>query len=204
MSSTQAIANFQAKLESLSFKEGEEWENHISLFLSMLDELAAQYQVMDDSEKVTKLLRTLPASFNALAMASTLTTTTFDELFSAVQANIGRRKNLGMCNKASSSIIQGPSAQLADGFQNIESPSGNYTSGRGRGRGNFKFRRVGSGHRGRGRGGRRGIRYHYDSHGFHYCHKPGHFIKFCLLRQQIEGSVQHRSQLINHNASRNQ
>lgn len=50
---------------------------------------------MDDSEKITKLLRTLPVSFDALGMVSSLGTNTFEEITNTVSANIENRKKLG-------------------------------------------------------------------------------------------------------------
>lgn len=179
MSSTQAVANLQAKLESLSFKEGQSWESHISSFMSILDELAAQDQVMTESEKVTKILRTLPSSFDALAMASSLNENSFDQIVNAVQANIERRKKIGIWNKEANNSTGTPSAQYADGSVM------NYSSANNRGRGGRG--RYGRGRRG-GRGGRGRFHFNTNSRTCHYCGKPGHFIKFCRLRISDEAS----------------
>lgn len=44
MSSTEKIENLQAKLQVLSFKYGEDLKNHVSKFVSIADEFAAQDQ----------------------------------------------------------------------------------------------------------------------------------------------------------------
>lgn len=80
MSSTQAVANLHSNLEGMFFKEGGDWEKHLSGFLSILDDLGARNQAVDDFKKVTKFLRNLPASFDALSIYSSLGTNTFDEI----------------------------------------------------------------------------------------------------------------------------
>lgn len=52
-------------------------------------------QVLNNSEKVTKILRTLPESFDSLAMASSSNKNTFEEIINAVKANIERKKKIG-------------------------------------------------------------------------------------------------------------
>lgn len=88
ISFTQAIANLQGKREALTFKDGDDWERHISSFVSIINELAAQDQAFIDAEKVTKILRTLPESFVSLAMASSLNENSFDQIVNAAQRNI--------------------------------------------------------------------------------------------------------------------
>lgn len=54
MPSTQAVANLQAKLESMSFKEGGESGKDLSEFLWTADEVGSQDQVMDETDKTNK------------------------------------------------------------------------------------------------------------------------------------------------------
>lgn len=91
-SSSQAIANLHVKLETMQFEENKDWDKHISSFLNIVDELASLNQEISETEKVTKLFRTLPATFDALAMASSLSTRSFEEILNAVSANIERKK----------------------------------------------------------------------------------------------------------------
>lgn len=173
MSSSQAVAKLQAKLESLIFKEGEDWDKHVSKFLSIIDELAAQDQTLSNSEKVTKILRTLPESFASLAMASSLNQNTFEEIVNAVQANIERKKKLGTWK--SSAETPGPSVNFSDGNFSQQNTNRN---GRGRGHGRGRGRGCGRGGRGRG-----GYFNQGDARTCHYCGKRDHFIKFaaCAL-----------------------
>lgn len=78
-SSTQAITNIQGRLEFFSFKDGEECDKHMFLFLSFIDERRTLDQVVSIKEKVRKLLRPLPASLNPLAMASSLESNNLDK-----------------------------------------------------------------------------------------------------------------------------
>lgn len=84
ISSKQKTANLQAKLEFFSFKDGDDWEKHVSTFLSIIDERASEGKALTDAEKVTKLLRTPPESFDPLEMASSLNENSFDEIVGAV------------------------------------------------------------------------------------------------------------------------
>lgn len=54
MNSTQAVAKLQEKIETMSFKEGGDWEKNVSDFLSTFDELGAQNQTIKDNFKETK------------------------------------------------------------------------------------------------------------------------------------------------------
>lgn len=118
----------------------------VSSFLSIFEELVGQDKVLNESEKVTKILRTLPTSLNAFEMASSLKNSFYD-IISVVQANIELRRKLRMVNKNSSnSCIAGPSSNLVDGT-NRGQYFASVNLGRGRGRGR---RRVNRGNRGRG------------------------------------------------------
>lgn len=99
MSSTKSIANLLAKLESLTFKEGQDRESRVSILLTIIGELAAQDQNMTDASNVTKIMRTPPPSFDALATALTLNENSFHQMVNAVQADIERRVKIGTRNQ---------------------------------------------------------------------------------------------------------
>lgn len=68
----EAIANLQAKMEYLYFKECRDWDQHVFEFLSVVDQLGVQDQVISDSTKVIRILRTLRTWFDILAEISSL------------------------------------------------------------------------------------------------------------------------------------
>lgn len=49
----EAIANPQAKMEAKMFKEGGDWEMHLSEFLSILDEIRSQDHVIVETVKIS-------------------------------------------------------------------------------------------------------------------------------------------------------
>lgn len=104
---------------------------HVSTFLSIIDELAAQDQTLTDAEKETKILRALLDYFHALKMASSLNENSFNEIVTAVQANIEHKKKRGFF-KPSNTTQSGLQAQLADGsncFPNIDRNSSGHGNG---------------------------------------------------------------------------
>ena len=143
---------------------------------------------MSDADKGTKILRTLPPSFDALAMESSSNSNTFDEIINAVQANIERQNKLGLWKPSSggpstpSPSVNFPYGSFIDGDK-----TGNYHRGRGRGR-----ERGTRGGRGGGKGGRFRPGNSNDSRTCHYCGRSGHFIKVCRFRLSDEFSGQIR------------
>lgn len=114
MSSTQSVTNLQIKIKYLSFREGDNWDEHVSFFLYTLDELVAQDQLLFDADKEKEMLRTLPQLFNAMEMTSDLNNTTFDQIVNAIQRNIERKKCLGTREKNNAIFPQvGTSSRLA-------------------------------------------------------------------------------------------
>lgn len=63
----------------MKLQKSQEWENHVLLFLTIRDKLAAQDKNMTNAAKVTKILCTIPLFFDALAMASTLNKNSFHQ-----------------------------------------------------------------------------------------------------------------------------
>ena len=90
ISSTQAAANLIAKFYSLELKDGDYWDKHKASFMLVIDELANHDNVVSDTEKVKRLLRTLPASLESISVACSLGSNIFDEITAAVK--IERRK----------------------------------------------------------------------------------------------------------------
>lgn len=88
----------------------------MSKVLSADDELGAQDQVIDNSDKVKNLPQSLPVSFRALAMASTLGTNTLDDRNNDVSANIEHRKKFGNWKEG----ILTPLAHFFDGNETEE------------------------------------------------------------------------------------
>lgn len=169
-SSTQKIANLHQKLDNLMYDESTNFDKHISNFLSIIDELASLDQLIQESDKATKLIRSLPPSFDALAMATSVNKLNFDELVTAIHANIERRRKSS--NKHDAPRLQAYTSRA---------PGLHSTSFRGRGRGNSYRGRRG----GRGRGGSNISR--ANGRACHYCGKEGHFIRFCRMKMMDEG-----------------
>ena len=172
--SGQAVQNLRQKLDSLVFEDNKSWIEHVSSFLRICEELATYDVELTETEKTSKLIRSLPSSFSPLAMVSTMTTTTFEKVVSAVEAEISRRSN--------------PKNPQRDSKPQVEK-SANQASRGGRRRGRGGFGRGFRGRRGgyyRGRGGRSGQRDRFPV--CHYCGKPGHFINVCRTRIADENS----------------
>lgn len=142
MLSTKAIDNPHTNIESISFKDGEDFDKHVSKCLSILDKFSEQYQVLSNADKVTKIISTLPESFDSLEMVSLLNENTFKQTVNAGQANKERKKKLGTWKTSSSSA--GTSSNLVDGNK---FSTNNINRGRGR------RRRRGRGRANRGRKG---------------------------------------------------
>lgn len=175
--STHAVANLHLRLDNLVFDENKSFEEHFSKFLTLFDELSSLDQHMTKQEKVTKLIRSPPPSFDVLAMALSVNETTFENLISAVQVKIERRKKL----RSSSQTCPSNQAYMVSNEPSFQPNQSNNKSGF-NGRGGYS----GSGRDGRGgRGGRRGFRArggrigkYRENRTCHYCGMPGHFIKF--------------------------
>lgn len=84
------IQNVKQKLDSLIYSD---FEKHVAAFLSIVGELANYDSDISETEKTSKVLRSLPPSFAPLAMVSSLQDLTFDKVVNAVQAKIAQRSN---------------------------------------------------------------------------------------------------------------
>lgn len=141
-SATQAIANLLQKLDNLKYNESKSWDDHVSKFLSIVDEFGSFDQSLTDSDKVTKIIRSLPLVFDPFAKSSSVNGTTFDSLVLAVRENIERRKKLlGNSSESASD------ATMKANFGNSNTYGRKNFRGRG-GRGRDRY-----GGRGRGHGG---------------------------------------------------
>jgi len=92
-SNQQAIQNIKNTLDALQFLDGNDWNAHVTKFMTMVGELATYDEELSEKEKVSKLLRSLPNSFSPLAMVSHISSISLDGLINAVQAEISRRSN---------------------------------------------------------------------------------------------------------------
>ena len=89
---TQAIQNLRLELDSLLYKDGEDWDKHYSKFMNIVAQLASQGEDMSEKDKVSRLVRTLPESLSTIAMIATLLGS-LDKVESAVRAELDWKKN---------------------------------------------------------------------------------------------------------------
>ncbi len=189
-----AIINLKLQLDSLVYDEKKDFSVHVNKFLAICDELASYGEEIDQKDKSSKLIRSLPPSFSALAMVTSVTETSFDKIAEAVKAELARRSNPN--NPQSRNTTQSSAqAFFAQTFQTIGARGGQghwRSSGRGRWRGRG-YRESSS----RGRGGHYNRHYSNDRQSGEgegrvmpcfYCGKPGHFIRTCLIKQADERS----------------
>ncbi len=71
--STQAMLNLKQELDSLMFDEKKDLAVHVNKFVAICDELSSYGEEIDAKDKSSKLIRSLPASFSALAMVTSVT-----------------------------------------------------------------------------------------------------------------------------------
>lgn len=79
----QAMTNLHNRLNSCSYDELSLWENHLSLFTWIIEELASFDQELLEEEKVASLTRYLPYSFDPLDIVSSMMNMYFDRLISS-------------------------------------------------------------------------------------------------------------------------
>ena len=89
----QAVQNLKNELDALIYKDGADWNTHVPSFLVTAGKFAAFEVELTEKDKVSRLLRSLPASFSPLAMVSHLADASFNKIVNAVQAEIPRRSN---------------------------------------------------------------------------------------------------------------
>ena len=92
-SNAQAVQNLKNELDALIYKDGADWNAHVTSFLSVAGKLAAFDVELTEKDKVSRLIRSLPTSFSPLAMVSHLTDASFNNIVTAVEAEIARRSN---------------------------------------------------------------------------------------------------------------
>lgn len=83
-SSQQSVTNIQNRLEKILFDEQKTWESHVLEFMAFIDEITSYGQEVSDTEKVTKIIRSLQQSFKPLDMVSTMTNMSLDDIVKAV------------------------------------------------------------------------------------------------------------------------
>ena len=59
-SNEQAVQNLRVKLDKLMYVEGTEWDDHLNEFNSLIAQLAVQNVEIDDSQKKSMIIRSLP------------------------------------------------------------------------------------------------------------------------------------------------
>ena len=160
MTNGQAIQNLKQKLDSLIYKEGADWNSHVSAFLTICMQLAAFDVELSEEDRASKLIRSLPESFSPIAMFCSLTDSNFDKIVSAVQSEIARRSNPH--NPQNSSSSTQPRANI--------SKRGNRRSNNKNARGGIR-KNTGS-----------------SRDNCHYCGKKGHFKIVCRKRIADERS----------------
>lgn len=107
-SNVQAVLNLRNELESLHFKETESWETNLVKFHELLGILAAYDAAVNDDEKDSKLLRTLPKCFTALAMGGRTSDISLDNVMVAVEGELSRTLNLKKDSKGSNGSGSNP------------------------------------------------------------------------------------------------
>ena len=118
-SNAQLIINLQHELENLSYKDGEVREKHLEIFNDIIGKLESYDKKVEYNE--SKLIRTLPESFEPFAMITNSVGMSFDKLLVAIEGEISRRKR----HKISSVNISNPTAAAAvDSKTQIPSPHG--------------------------------------------------------------------------------
>lgn len=170
-SSAQEIKNLQNRLKNLSFDENHtSWDQHLSYVMEKVDEIAAFDEEPTEREKVSKLILSLPKSFEALAMITTINYMGSECMSNAVYAEIERQEDSNLYEAKKGP--DGPATKAPNMFH----------PGR---KGSFpRCGNCGRGRRGRFSGGR--SRRCSSSGGVcHYCCKSGHLIKFCRNCIQI-------------------
>lgn len=78
------------------FNGEDSFDTHVWTFIPINEEFSSLEQVLQEQKKVKKMIRSLPPSFDELEMETSVKKISFDELVTAVHANIERRKKTGI------------------------------------------------------------------------------------------------------------
>ena len=163
----QAIQNLVHQLDNLLYKDGQDWDEHLSSFMTILGQLAAYNQELNEKEKTSKLIRSLPTSFAPIAMVATLLES-FDKVESAVRAEVDRRKNPN-------------NPQGSASHKKLNSTPQAYFSSNNNGQYQGNTQRKHS----------KGV---HKKGKCRYCNKPGHYIKDCRIRKADEAEEDNQDQ----------
>lgn len=174
----------------MSFKDDGDWAQHVSEYLGFLDELASPSELLTDEANVSKIMRALSSKFGLLIMAASFAEISLETMVRVVDAHVERRRKIkGACSSGIN-----PIAKVVDGFRtSIHAIHPSFIN-LGRGRGTYAFGnylRTGRANCFRGvcGGCGDGFRAGTQVENCHYCGEPGHFIKFCRHRIQVERPV---------------
>lgn len=151
-------------MDKLHYKEGASWDDHVNKFTELLNKLATYDGELSEKEKASKLLRSIPESFNGFVMISQPQELKFERVIKAMHAKISRCQSV----KSSSlnSNINASIANLTSTINGRTSHEGRISKTKLKGNG-FCYvcgklghyaaecwhRANSSGHRDRGRGG---------------------------------------------------
>ena len=93
-SNEQAIQNLRVQLDQLVYIEGTDWDEHVNKFNALIAQLAMQNVSIDDKQKKSMLIRSLPESFSVIStVASAQSEMNIESLDALVRAELDRKKN---------------------------------------------------------------------------------------------------------------
>lgn len=90
---TQVLINLQRKLDRPKFREADDWDHHVENFNVLLGKLASYDAPFSNSEKASKLVKTIPESLAPLALFSEVGNIPYDKLFVTVAREVSHRKS---------------------------------------------------------------------------------------------------------------
>ena len=89
---TQAVQNLKHRLDTLLYSDGADWDEHFSKFMATLSQRASLGEEFSEKEKNSRLIRSLPKSFSAIAMVASFLDS-FEKVEQAIRAAVDKRKN---------------------------------------------------------------------------------------------------------------
>ena len=93
-SNEQAIQNLRVKLDKLVYVEGTDWDEHLNQFNSLIAQLSVQNVEIDDAQKKSMLIRTLPESMSVIStVVSAQAGMSLESLDALIRAELDRKNN---------------------------------------------------------------------------------------------------------------
>jgi len=93
-SNAQDVLRIHNELDALRYKEGEDWNKHVTKLIQIVSRLATFDEELSENEKTSKLLRTLPDSYTAIAIVAQTVNMDFEKLVISVHAEVARKMNI--------------------------------------------------------------------------------------------------------------